>query len=96
MSQKVAVYMHEFDTLKSEIEILHEDIIENVQSVVEEISNLVSYGGSINTTEFSPKVQQFTDALKDDVLYDLISVFLASEETIKDYHIMLIGIDSTN
>lgn len=95
MSGKIAIIESEFSQISSNINSIHQELTASYQSILETINSIVSDGGPIVSSEFSPKVTGLTSSFQSDVLSRLETVFETTETAISDFESMIMNIDTS-
>lgn len=95
MADKIKVNEDEYNDLKSKLDDIHEDILQQMESVLVSINSLNSSTGEFYTEKVSPKVELICSELRT-VKGTLEELYSASAATTESFKTAVGDLDSCN
>ncbi len=93
MADKVALMEEEYTTLQSQLESAHDQILEHIEAVTEQLEKISAQGGEFYTDEISPKVSQLCEEINS-VKAAMEEVYSAHREIIRSFGSAVADLDT--
>jgi len=93
MADKVALIDSEYSKLKSGVKNVHDDCLDQIKTVVDQIEKLNTNGGGFYAEELTPKINALISEINA-IKSSMESVFSAHEEIIKSFQTVVDDYDT--